>query len=57
MIDDLAAVAPFAGEVALGCSEVGAGRLGPWEMDPKEKAERRPWKSDAGIVALKHAQI
>jgi len=57
MIDDLAAVAPFAGEVALGCSEVGAGRLGPWEMDLKEKAERRPWKSDAGIVALKHAQI
>jgi len=55
--DEVAAIAAVAGEVALGWSEVGAGSLGPWEMNPKEKAERRPWNSDARIVALKHAQI
>jgi len=55
--DEVAAVAAVAGEVALGWSEVGAGSLGPWEMNPKEKAERRSWDSDARVVALKHSQI
>jgi len=55
--DEVAAVAAVAGEVALGWSEVGAGSLGPWEMNPKEKAERRPWDSDARVVALKHSQV
>jgi len=55
--DEIAAIAAVAGELALGWSEVGAGSLGPWEMNPKEKSERRPWNSDARVVALKHAQI
>jgi len=55
--DEITAVAAVAGEVALGWSEVGAGSLGPWEMNPKEKAERRPWNSDARVVVLKHSQV
>jgi len=55
--DEVAAVAAVAGEIALGWSEVGAGSLGPWEMNPKEKGQRRPWNSDARVVALKRIQI
>jgi len=55
--DEVVAVAAGSGEMALGWSEVGAGSLGPWEMNPKDKSERRPWNSEARVVALKHAQI
>jgi len=54
--DQVTQVAANAGEIALGWSEVGAGSTGPWEMNPKEKSKRRPWNSDARVVALKLAQ-
>jgi len=54
--DEIMAAAFLSGEVALGWSEVDGGCCGPWEMNPKDKTTRRPWSTDARVVAIKHAQ-
>jgi len=53
--DEVAALAVRNNEIALGWSEVGGGAAGPWEMNPKDRTQRRPWPPEARIVSLRKA--
>eukprot|EP00930_Biecheleria_cincta_P083253 TRINITY_DN72862_c0_g1_i1.p1 TRINITY_DN72862_c0_g1~~TRINITY_DN72862_c0_g1_i1.p1 ORF type:complete len:783 (-),score=151.28 TRINITY_DN72862_c0_g1_i1:60-2408(-) len=46
-------IAALANEVVLGWSCVGAGESGPWEMNPKNRTEKRPWTQECRLVLLR----
>jgi len=51
--NDVAWVAALSNEVVVGWSERGAGEAGPWEMNPKNRTEKRDWPDDSRLVVLR----
>jgi len=50
--DEVSAVVACANEVALGWSCAADHGEGDWEMNPKERGQKRPWPEDARLVVL-----
>ncbi|CAE7206318.1 CASTOR [Symbiodinium natans] len=54
--NDVTMVAALANEVVLGWSELDAGEAGPWEMNPKNRTEKRPWPENARLIVLRRTR-
>jgi len=54
---EVAAVAAFSDEVAIGWSDEGADAGGPWEINPKDKTRQRTWNRDSRVIAMRRSQM